>query len=314
MLQAKKIINTTYQKIKNNRTIILLFLIIILFSYQVRAQSSDFVSYHFKADTINIEGGKTFSNYLIIKNAALSTVGLVRNGVNVNLDNAILKLPDTMIIEAGQTKSFPLKYFSDEQTIQSNIQSFEVKLRSITRNINVQKSSSFYTQLLNVSGLVLDVQSSEIYFDPISNKADLQLRVFNSGLIPITFDLDLSGIPKGQEFLGTKGRMTLAAGTEKILPFVAINKSRNNAAADFLVTIKAVDQSGNQLSVRRLRIMTVSSNRNLVLNEQDIYYKTRPNTLSLNYMNANNFNSLQLFGNGKIDLKKETGTSLQFKS
>lgn len=263
------------------------------------------VSYHFKSDTLVIESGKTFSNVLIINNQSKEQVSLVRNGKNQNADLAILRLPDTINLAAGQIKSFPVKYYADQQTITSNFQAFELKLRLTGQHVSVNSSASFFTQLLQPGGLLLSVPSNEIYLDPLTGKAELQLQLFNSGMIPLTFDLNLSGMPKGLEFIGPKATITLPAGTEKIIPFMAVNKSATNAPADFLVIVKAMDQSTNEIASVKLRIMTLSSNRNLVLREQDINYQNRPNTLSLNYITANNFNSLQLLSTGAVPLKKE---------
>lgn len=283
--------------------LILYFILLLCCLVQAKGQSGHEISYHFKTDTIAVEGEKTFSNWLVITNSSSLDAVLVRNGDHKFIDYAMLGLPNEMKVKAGQSATYPLKYFADAKTIQSNIQLFELKLKSATAEQKVQPAASFCVLLLNPGGLVLDAQSSEIYLDPLTNKADLQLRVFNDGLIPLTFQLDLTEVPKGLEFLGFKNTITLGPKAEQLLPFVAINKSKKNGPADFAVIIRALDLSGKQISVKRIRIMTLSSNRNLVLDEQDISYYNRPNALSLNYFTANGSRALQMFGAGSMNLR-----------
>lgn len=303
----KATMNTFTLKRLSDKGNIFCFLLLLIFSSSpsIAQQPATQVSYHFKSDTLTIEAGKTFSNVLIVTNQGKEKVWLVPDRNHQNPDPAVLRLPDTLSLSAGETKSFPLKYYADQQTITSNIQTFELRLRAPGQQVSVVNSAIFITQLLNPGGLSLSVPSNEIYLDPLTGKAELQLLLFNSGMIPLTFDLNLSGMPKGLEFIGPNTSITLQPGTEKTVAFMAVNKSATNAPADFLVNIKAADQSKNELAGIKLRIMTLSSNRNLVLREQDISYQNRPNTLSLNYTSANNFNSLQLFGTGTVLLKKE---------
>lgn len=283
-----------------------LILLVLIFSMiKTNGQTNRMITYHFKIDTISILAEKTFINSLIINNNDSREAVLIRKGLNKDMDAAILGLPPKMVVKAGQSVSYPLKYFADSKTILANIQSFKLELRSASEGFYVQESAVFYTQLRNSGGLILDTQSAEIYLDPITNKADLQIRVFNDGMIPLIFVLDLTEVPKGLEFTGMRGNITLEAGAEKLLPFLATNKSKNNGPADFSVMIRALDQSGNQMAERKVRVMTVSSNRNLVLNDQDIFYQNRPNRLSLNHVSSNDMQLVQLLGSGNIELKKD---------
>lgn len=305
------VISSIYKLTTNWASPIICAALVFFYLIPAKAQSTPDITYHFKMDTVSVEGEKTFSNLLIINNSGSKDVVLIRKGKNTDIDFAILGLPVEMTVKARGSSTYPLKYFADSKTIRSNIQLFQLRLQSTTSETSVQESASFSVILNNPGGLIIDAQSPEIYLDPISNKADVQIRVFNDGLIPLTFQLDLTEMPKGLEFLGNKNVITLEPKTEKLLPFVAVHKSKKNAPADYAVIIRALDLSAKQISFKRIRIMTLSSNRNLVLDEQDISYYNRPNTLSLNYFTANGSRALQMFGGGNVNLKNNQKVGYQ---
>lgn len=278
-----------------------LLICFMLLTSTTKSQQLPSTHYYFKSDTIQIKGSETFSNVLVIKNTAAKRDTLLLR-VSKYMDRALLRLPDTIVMEPNSTRYLPIKFLADSRVIEENIQSFTVGISSTTSEQPMQNPISFYTVLEEIRGLILDVQASEIYLGQLDNTAELQIRAFNSSLIPLTFRMQLNEVPEGLAFTGEEAVIHLNAGEQMLLPFIAKADINTNKPLDFWVTIRAIDVLGNQLAFTKVRVMTVSSNRQLVLNTQDIYYKNRPNTLSLNYVSANNFSSLQLNGGGRYKL------------
>lgn len=290
--------------------IALLILLSLLFHLPAKSQvSTALVIYGFKQDTVAVNAGQTFSNLLWIENKSSEPVGLIQVLALGQKRIGLLKLPDTILLAAGQKRWFPLKYIADRQTIQNFFQEFKIQLKGIGIE-NVQQSAFFYTQLNENQGLVLDVDQAEVYLNQATNQARIMLRCYNNSLIPVNFRLELTEVPDGLEFIGEKSTLTLESGTQETLPFIAKSKY-NRAAVDYTVLIRALDVSGKVIALRRLRIMSVASDRRLSLN-QTPFLQDYPNTIALRYMTFDNsLSSYQIQGNSKYKFANGTEFSYQ---
>jgi len=259
------------------------------------------IRYGFRYDTVSIHSGATFSNSLWVENSSTEAVMLFQLHSSAAV-RGLLNLPDSIALRAGEKRWFPLKYFADRRTVHSNFQQFPVMLAAVQKDIAVQNKAFFTTYLQQIQGLVVDTDEPEIYLSQISRQTSVFIRCYNNGLIPASFHLELSNIPEGLEFTGDANELTLAPGQQQTIVFTATNKQRSRTAADFLVIIRAVDKTGNQLAVKTLRMMSMSSDKRLGLNQAS-FSQSPPNTIGLRYMLVNQgLSAYQLQGNGSFFL------------
>jgi len=276
-----------------------------LFSLSVTGQ----VRYAFLRDTIGIKGGETFANSLKVSNGYSHKVVLKNPEKGLK---GMLSLPDSMVLLAGETKTFPVKYIADRQTIKSNIQAFSVNLVSMQGGLEVQKSAKFMTLLKNVGGLTIGTENDEIYLSQLSNQAQVVVRCANTGYVPVTFRLLLSGIPDGLEFTGQTMNLTLQPGSQQLLPFLARNKTSGRISPDFTVTIQALDDQNNQLAIKVIRIINVSSERRMNSGIGQ-FGGNAANSIALRYASLSNSTTIyQLQSNGSIELGK--GATLKYQA
>ncbi|WP_183891490.1 collagen binding domain-containing protein [Pedobacter cryoconitis] len=269
------------------------------------------VKYGFTRDTLEIKGGETFSNLLKITNFEKETVTLLQDRKEKPLTRGLISLPDSLVLKAGESKVFPLKYIADRQTINNNSQIFTVHLTASNPRIQVQKSAAFQTQLTDVGGLTIGTEEDEVYLGQLSNQAQVVVRCANNGFVPITFRLLLSGIPDGLEFIGQTMNLTLQPGTQQLLPFLARNKINNRIPADFTVTIQAVDAGNHPLAVKMIRIVNVTNARRMSMGS-DQYAGSLSNTIALRYASlSSNSSFYQLQANGKV--KTGDNASLEYR-
>lgn len=260
------------------------------------------VKYAFTKDTVAIKGGETFSNFLKVTNSCSETV-VLKQGAS-DFPKGLIGLPDSLVLQAGESRNFPLKYIVDRQLIRSNMQEFKINLVTGKPGVKVQAYARFITLLTDVSGLTIGTEQDEVYLSQLSNQAQVVVRVANNGFVPLTFRLLLTGIPDGLEFTGQTMNLTLQPGAQQLLPFLAINKS--NAVVDFTVTMQALDASNHQLAMKMIRVLNVSSTRRMSSNDFQPG-GTLPNTISLHYATLNRGSSYeQLQANGKLNTR---GTS-----
>lgn len=262
------------------------------------------VRYAFTKDTVKIKGGLTFSNMLRISNPYPGRVVLVQQ--NKILHKGVIALPDSLVLQASETKNFPLKYIANRQTVKSDWQLFEVSLVSQKPGVAVQQSARFYTQLTDVGGITLGTEDNEVYLSQMTNQVQVVVRCANNGFVPVTLRLQLSGIPEGLEFTGQNMHFTLQPGAHQLLPFIARNKTGMRNSADFTVNIRALDGSNNELASKIVRIISVTSARSMGLNNE-MASAVLPNSAALRYAsNSANSSFYQLQSNAKLRLGKES--------
>lgn len=262
------------------------------------------VKYAFTKDTVEIRGGETFANMLKVYNPYAGTVVLRQDSRN-KLTKGLIQLPDTIILKGGETRMFPVKYIADRQTLNRNLQSFGLRLTSADPAVKVQQAALFYAQLTDVGGLTIGTEEDEVYLSQLTNQVQVVVRCANNGFIPITFRLQLNGIPDGLEFTGQTINVTLQPGAQQLFPFLARNKGGARTPPEYTVTIRAVDGSNNELATKLLRIVNVTNATRMGL-AANRYTGVLPNTVSLRYVSqAANSSYLQLQGNGNVNLGED---------
>ncbi|MBZ4189109.1 hypothetical protein [Niabella beijingensis] len=278
-----------------------IFFILAFFCSLPAAAQQHTIVYGFRLDTVAIRSGETFSNSLWIQNNSSAAVVLfeVRSP---GTKKALLHLPDSIFLQPREKRWFPLKYFANRETIQSNIQSFTIQLASRQQAVPVQGSARFLTRLEQVSGIALDTDGPEVYLSQLSRQTKVTVYCYNSGLVTTRFHLELSHIPEGLEFSGNPDELELAPGTRQQVVLLVTNKLRSTVAADFAIMIRALDVSGNQLAVKNLRMLNISDDHRLTL-RRNSFSQAPPNTISLRYLTVSpGLSAYQLQGNGSFPL------------
>lgn len=280
--------------------ILILFFSIVWCIGYVYAQDLT-VSCVFERDTLIIKPGSTFSNKLVVKNHTIDEVFLTIESTGKSSNKALIALPDTIRLGPGEEKRFPVKYIVDKQTIVENLQRFEVRLNALDQEMEALPNASFYTQLADTRTLTLQTEQPVYFLQPSTNQTQLMLNCVNNGLIPISFRLVLSEVPEGLEFMGEQMSLTLPAGARQLIPFIARNKTNSRQTADFSVTIQAVDASGQQLAVHRVRIQHVNSVSSFFSNAP--FAQTPNNTAAFRYLSLNQYNEIyQMQANGQLTM------------
>ena len=279
----------------------------------VTAQTSK-IDIRFVQDTLTVKPGETFSNFLAFKNKSDREIVLRKYKDNAN-ENALLKLPDSIVLAGGEIKQVPIKFFANQNTIKSTSQDFSTSYYNVDSSDRNIYATQFIVLLDAKSGLLLETPYNELYLRQFSSSAELELRTINSGLVPLSFKLEFEDVPKGLRFDFDNNEIVLEPGQNQLIQINATNVGAPSNTADFAVKIKAIDPHGKLIAQKNIRIMSLSHNRNLVMRYQDIY-SNRPNVLSLNFINANNFSSVQLAGSGRYqwETKKEWGYNLNLNS
>ena len=282
------------------------FLVVAMlnFSLAALAQTIKSVSYRFEKDTVSVTGGQTFTNKLIVENLSGEVVQMSAQAAATKTLSGIISLPKVIRLAAGEKHSYPLKFFADRNTIIKGFQTFSVQLRADNPAIEVQREASFYTNLEDNGGLQILTEQDEYFLDQSTNRSEINVRLINTGLVPISFNLKLTASPAGLEFSGEKLLITIPPGAQVLSPFTARNLIGIDRA-DFNVTISAVQESGTELSAKRIRVMSLTSERRFGMGGVSLN-QTENNAVAMRYLSmGQNASILQLQGSGNLQLGKD---------
>ena len=172
------------------------FLVVALlnFSSAALAQMNNGVSYRFEKDTVLVTGGQTFTNKLIVENLSGETVQISAWAADTKTLSGIISIPKIIRLAAGEKHSYPLKYIADRNTITQGFQTFYVQLHVDNAAIMVQREASFFTNLEDAGGLQIFTEQDEYFLDQSTNRSEINVRLINTGLVPISFYLKLTAV------------------------------------------------------------------------------------------------------------------------
>ncbi|WP_286883874.1 MULTISPECIES: MSCRAMM family protein [Sphingobacterium] len=289
---------------------VFLFCYTALFLSIAKSQQRYDIAYHFEYDSVRITPSQTFSNKLIIVNYTDRTIELSPESNDTKALQGLIKLPPLIQLKAHETKSFPLKYMTDRRTISDAIQKFSIGLRSKEAAVNIQPPQIFYTKMDVQAALLIQSEQPEYFIDQSTGQAQFLVRTVNTGLVPLTFQLQFANVPSELEIIGETLPTTLAAGGQSVLRFTAHMRTKK-VATDVDLSMVAIGAGGKQLAANRVRIMTVGRVKRF---GSDMNLQNQPysNMVALRYLSmGQDIHVYQLQGYGNLELNK--GTSLSYR-
>ncbi|MGB3103696.1 MSCRAMM family protein [Sphingobacterium siyangense] len=296
--------------LRNPWFFLFLFCYAVLFSTDVKSQQQYGIVYHFEEDSIHISSAQTFSNKLIVVNNSDRAVELTAQSNDTKSLQGLIKLPSLIALKPQETRSFPLKYMTDRRTISSAVQKFSIGLQTKDPLVRVQPAQVFYTLLDVQVSLMIQSEQPEYFIDQSTGQAQFLVRAVNTGLVPLTFQLQFANVPSELEIIGETLPTTLAAGGQSALRFTAQMRTKK-VATDVDLSMVAIGAGGKQLAANRVRIMTVGSVKRF---GSDMNLQNQPysNMAALRYLSmGQDINLYQLQGYGNLELNK--GTSLSYR-
>jgi len=281
-----------------------------VFLSEAKSQQVADVAISFDQDTVSVTGGQTFSNKISIRNLTDKTIELIPSAVETMSLSGLIKLPQRIILQAREQKSYPLKYMGDRNILKSNHQSFSIGFSSDDQSIRLPKPVSFFIKLNDEKTLVLQTEQPAYYLDLSTNQVQLLVQASNFGLVPITFKLLFSGYPQGFTITGDVMQVTLQPGGQTLLPLTATMRYKSSFQ-DFDFVMQGIDEEGRILAASRVRIMRVGSVKRFgAINNLENDFNN--NTVALQYLSLGQGNSIYQF-QAYGDLELEENKNLNYR-
>lgn len=285
-----------------------LFCYTALFLSIAKSQQQYDIVYHFEYDTVRITPSQTFSNKLTIVNYTDRTIELTPESNDTKALQGLIKLPPLIVLKPHETRIFPLKYMTDRRTISDAIQKFSIGLQTKDPAVSVQPAQIFFTKLDVQVALMIQSEQPEYFIDQSTGQTPFLVRAVNTGLVPLTFQLQFANVPSELEIIGETLPTTLAAGGQSILRFTAHMRTKK-IATDVDLSMAAIGAVGQQLAANRVRITTVGSVKRFG-SDMNLQKQPYSNMAALRYLSmGKDINVYQLQGYGNLELNKENSLS-----
>lgn len=282
-------------------TFLLLMCSSFVFLSEAKSQQNFDVEYRLEQDSIAVIQNHTFANKISIHNRTDKTIELIPLAQGTLSLSGLIKLPQKIILQANEEKSFPIKYMADRNTLKFNNQAFTFGFASPDNTLRIPDPVTFYTIFDQERSLILQADQPEYYLDQATNQVQFRILASNAGLVPITFKLLFSGFPPGFELMGEILPITLQPGGQVLLPFTARMQSKSRFD-DVDIAMQGLDEMGQALTSSRIRILQVGSVKRFgaAPNYGNEAYN---NAVALRYTSMDKYNSIyQLQGYGDLDI------------
>lgn len=261
--------------------------------------------YYFEKDTIQIGYGETFSNLLRFTNEGKSPVTFTKSNIT---SGALLSLPDTVTVQSGKVRSFPVKYLSSSTSVQQAIQEFSA---TYTVPGVVFKDKAVFQALISTeSRISLSPIEPVSYLNNATNRVSIQLRCANNGYTPVQITLKVSSYPAGlQVTMPAQQAITIAAGSQQMIIIDAISLTKDKYASDYHISVEAISAQGNTLAASSVSVVSLRSDKIQNLGQAS-YAGLQTNTTGLNYTTSNlGYSFYNLQANGNFQAPDSTGFS-----
>ncbi|AHF17801.1 hypothetical protein NIASO_14465 [Niabella soli DSM 19437] len=254
------------------------------------------VTFHFLKDTVITNYGETFSNRLLIANNTPDALFLIAASAD---SLALISLPDTLSLRAGEKKELFVKYLATPSLFRLTGNKISIKYRIAGRTGLTQAAFFIHTQ--TEQPLLLSAVNNMNYLSAQNNEGSVQVRCSNNGYTSLSFKLLLKSYPDGLEITNNNRVVHLQPGDQELLLFNFRNIRAQNLTPDFNLSVQAIDAlSGKALTITYTRVLLLTSEKRLPVVNTNAASLIN-NTAQLSYQSASNgFSYYQLTAGGAV--------------
>ncbi|MGV8815452.1 MAG: hypothetical protein ACOH2D_15220 [Gelidibacter sp.] len=271
-------------------------MIVFLPCSYVYSQEVREVDFHFETDSIAVQKGSTFTNFLVIKNRSANNITIDKLAPELKYPGLLLAPKPNFDILPDETKRFPIKFIAslDFMMLQANAITFNLTYSSMARVENI--STSFSLKKPEEKNIAIIPFSRENYINPDTPETIITMFVENRGYSKRSIRLDFQSAPEDLEMMPRQQTISLE-GQEKRLVEITISIRRQNTLfPDYNIQVRATDLTNNEnVGSSYIKLVVLSHNRQLSRASSAV---SGTNFAEVNYNeNSSGFNYMQLRGN-----------------
>lgn len=276
------------------RTILLAF-VLLKFSF-AHAQETRNIEIHFENDSVAVEQGATFTNFIVVENKSSEEITIKTITPQENYPGLLFYPKNEFTLSAGESKNFPVKFIAnvDFMKLRSNEIKFNVSYSTST--IAKTESIPFFVKKEENNNIAIYTATYENFINPNAPQSSILLIVENQSYSKRTVKIDLQSIPDGLEMIPIQQTLSLE-GLEKQTVEIKIRvRKQNMLYPEFNINATATDLLDNKIAgSNTLYVVILSHDRQIARGNESV---SGTNFAEMSYNeNSSGFNFLQLRGN-----------------
>ena len=276
------------------RTILLAF-VLLKFSFAHAQETSD-IEIHFENNSVAVEQGATFTNFIVIENKSSEEITIKTITPEENYPGLLFYPKNEFTLSMGESKNFPVKFIAnvDFMKLRSNEIKFNVSYSTST--ITKTESIPFFVKKEENNNIAIYTATYENFINPNAPQSSILLIVENQGYSKRNVKIDLQSIPDGLEMMPIQQTLSLE-GLEKQTVEIKIRvRKQNMLYPEFNINATATDLLDNKIAgSNTLYVVILSHDRQIARGNESV---SGTNFAEMSYNeNSSGFNFLQLRGN-----------------
>lgn len=277
------------------RTILFFVFVLLNFSLAFAQEKKD-VQIHFENDSVAVEKGSTFTNFLVIENRSSEEI-TIQNIIPQEKYPGLLFYPkNDFTLGAGQSKNLPVKLIAnlDFMKLRSNEIKFQVSYTTPT--VTKTEMASFFVAKGENKNIAIYTATYENFINPALPQSSLLLTVENQGYSKRTVKIDLQSIPDGLEIFPKQQTVSLEGLEKQTLEIKIAVRKQNTLYPEFNINAIVTDLLDNKMvGSNTLYLVILSHDRQIARGNEAV---NGSNFAEISYNeNSSGFNYLQLRGN-----------------
>ncbi|NML56285.1 TonB-dependent receptor [Chryseobacterium cheonjiense] len=277
------------------RTILLFAFVLLNFSLAFAQEKKD-VEIHFENDSVAVEKGSTFTNFLVVENKSSEEITIQNIMPQENYPGLLFYSKNDFTLGAGQSKNLPVKLIAnvDFMKLRSNEIRFQVSYT--TPSVTRTESASFFIKKEENNNIAIYTAAYENFINPAAPDSSILLIVENQGYSKRTVKIDLQSIPDGLEMMPKQQTVSLEGLEKQTVEIKIVVRKQNMLFPEFNINANATDVLNNEIVGGNTLHLVILSNNRQIARENEASNGSNFAEFSYNE-NSSGFNFLQLRGN-----------------
>ncbi len=277
------------------RTILFFVFALLHFSWAFAQEKKD-VQIYFENDSITVEKGSTFNNFLVIKNNSSEEI-MIKNIIpKKQYPGLLFYLKNDFTLGAGQSKSLLIKLIANVDFMKMKSNEIQFQISYTTSTVTNTESASFFVAKSENKNIAIYTASYENFINPALPQSSILLTVENQGYSQRTVKIDLQSIPDGLEIFPKQQTLSLEGLEKQTIEIKITVRKQNTLYPEFNINAIVTDMLDNKIvGSNTLYLIILSHNRQITRGNEGV---RGSNFAEMSYNeNSSGFNYLQLRGN-----------------
>lgn len=277
------------------KTILFFVLVLLNFSFAFAQEKKD-IEIHFETDSVAVEKGATFTNFLVIENKRSEAITIQNIKPQEEYPGLIYYPKNDFTLVPGQSKSLPVKLIANVDFMKLRSSEINFQVSFSTSTIPKTERASFFVKKEENKNIAIYTASYENFINPAAPDSSILLFVENQGYSKRTIKIDIQSIPDGLEMMPKQQTISLEGLEKQMVEIKIAVRKQNTLFPEYNIQAIATDLINNEfVGSNTIKLVVLSNNRQISRGSEAV---RGTNFAEIGYNeNSSGFNYLQLRGN-----------------